>query len=77
MAVDDEVTDEIGAFTRRCFFDACRYGRREFEVPRGVFDDDGNVKDDVRVKMLPNGVYISRCGEFYCTLRCWSDLCSD
>ncbi len=75
--------------TRRCSYEGCRFGKREFKVPCYVFNGDNKVRreycDGIKLsngifvdgREFSNGVYASREGNLYCCLGCWSDQVSD
>lgn len=47
------------------------------KVPREVFDSSGKVRERYKGSVLSDGVYVSACGNFYCSKQCWSNFCAD
>lgn len=55
----------------------CLLDNNPLSVPRNVVSKRGEVREEYRSKTLPNGVYVSKEGNFYCEHRHWVLYCDD
>jgi hypothetical protein len=73
----DHAPTSVGLSARRapCFFDCCRFGRPEIELPDHLFSNN-EVVPEFRGRTF-QGFYISPCGTVFCSLDCYCDYVAD